>query len=325
MSTDLLASEEELLFPSSDGKRMSENTRQYEAIVTLKGNIEAFTPTDAFVAGDHMIYVDRNDANPTNPATCQAPDVYVAFGRPRGHRSTYRVWEEDDIFPQVVFEVLSPSNTETEMLGKRGFYFRHGAEEYYEFDPEAGTWIGVVRDPGTGVPEPVPEMNGHISPRLRMRFGFWPMELRVFRPDGTPFLSFQQLEEQRVAERRRADQEQRRADQAQRQAEEERRQKDEARIVAEEERQRAAEAQQQTEEQRRRAEEAQQQVEEERRLAEEAQRQAEEQRRVAEEAQRRAEEAQRREDEARQELERLRALLRTKSDPDASPRPPDGA
>ena len=32
----------ELVFPDSDGKPMAENTRQYEAIVTLKGNIEAF-------------------------------------------------------------------------------------------------------------------------------------------------------------------------------------------------------------------------------------------------------------------------------------------
>ena len=239
MSTDLLVSDAELEFPSSDGKRMSENTRQYEAIVTLKGNIEAFTPADAFVAGDHLIFVDRTNANPTNPTTCQAPDVYVAFGRPRGHRGSYRVWEEDNVFPQVVFEVLSPSNTDTEMQGKRDFYFRNGAEEYYEFDPEAGTWIGFVRDRSTGLPAPVPDMLGHISPRLRMRFGFRPMELRVFRPDGTPFLSFQQLEEQRLAERRRAEEERQRAEEARRGE---------------------AEARQEAERQQRRAEEAQQQV-----------------------------------------------------------------
>ena len=170
MSTDLLVSDEELEFPSSDGKPMSENTRQYEAIVTLKGNIEAFTPADAFVAGDHMIYVDRN-----NDKVRQAPDVYVAFGRPRGHRGSYFVWEEDNVFPQVIFEVLAPSNTETEMLGKRDFYFRYGAEEYYEFDPEAGTWIGVVRNAASGQPVPVPDMLKHVSPACGCGsdFGRW--------------------------------------------------------------------------------------------------------------------------------------------------------
>jgi len=32
---------------------------------------------------------------------------------------------------RVVFEVLSPGNTLTEMLEKREFYERYGVEEYY--------------------------------------------------------------------------------------------------------------------------------------------------------------------------------------------------
>ncbi len=110
-----------LVFPDSDGQPMAENTRQYEAIVTLKGNIEAFAPRTAFVAGDHLIYVDSQ-----NPAARQAPDVYVAFDRPRGHRGSYKVWEENNVFPQVIFEVLGPSNTAAEMRGKRRFYFSWG-------------------------------------------------------------------------------------------------------------------------------------------------------------------------------------------------------
>ena len=313
MSSDLLASETELLFPSSDGKPMSENTRQYEDIVTLKGNIEAIVPADAFVAGDHLIYVDpsarTNDPERTDR---QAPDVYVAFGRPRGHRGSYFVWEEGGVFPQVIFEVTAPSNTPTEMANKRAFYFRHGAEEYYEFDPEAGTWLGYVRNAATGLLAQVAEMDDHVSPRLGIRFAFQPMELRVFRPDGTPFLSFQELEDQRQAERQRADD-------AQRHAEEEHQRAEEEHQKAEKERQRADLAQKQAEEERRQRERALQQAEEaERRAAEERQR-AEEERRQREVAQRRAEEERQRAEEerrqgdvARQEAERLRALLRAK-------------
>jgi Uma2 family endonuclease len=199
----------DLVFPDSDGKPMAENTRQYEAIVTLKGNVEAFAPATAFVAGDHLIYTD-----PLDPAARQAPDVYVAFGRPRGHRGSYKVWEEDGVFPQVIFEVLAPSNTPTEMEQKRDFYFGHGAEEYYEFDPEAGTWVGFVQDAATGLPARVPDMDGHVSPRLGMRFAFQPLELLVYRPDGSPFLSFQEQEDRADAAQQRADAAQQRADAA---------------------------------------------------------------------------------------------------------------
>jgi Uma2 family endonuclease len=228
---------------------MAENTRQYEAVVTLKGNIEAFTPRSAFVAGDHLIYVD-----PTDPTERQAPDVYVAFGRPRGHRGSYKLWDEDGVFPQVVFEVLGPSNTPKEMAEKRQFYFGHGAEEYYEFDPEAGTWTGFAADPSTGAPEPVPNMDGHVSPRLGMRFAFRPMELLVFRPDGSRFLSFQELNDRAEDERRRAETAEQRAEAERRRAEDERRRAETAEQRAEDERRRAETSRQELDVERRRAE-----------------------------------------------------------------------
>lgn len=40
-----------------------------------------------------------------------APDVMVAFGRPKGKRGSYRQWRAENIAPQVVFEILSPNNT----------------------------------------------------------------------------------------------------------------------------------------------------------------------------------------------------------------------
>jgi Uma2 family endonuclease len=209
--------EPELVFPDSDGKPMAENTRQYEAVVTLKGNIEAFAPAEAFVAGDHLIYVDRRD-----PTARQAPGVYVAFGRPRGHRGNYKVWEEGDVFPQVVFEVLGPSNTPAEMRAKRRFYFAHGAEEYYEFDPEAGIRLGFVVDAESGLPSRVADMDGHVSPRLGMRFAFRPMQLLVYRPDGSRFLSFQEMEDCVAAERQRAETERLRAETKRQRAEAER-------------------------------------------------------------------------------------------------------
>jgi Uma2 family endonuclease len=230
----------ELVFPDSDGKPMAENTLQFDTIVTLKGNIEVIARSTAFVAADNLIYVD-----PRDPTARQAPDVYVAFGRPRGHRGSYKVWEEGNVFPQVIFEVLGPSNTPAEMEARRRFYFTHGAEEYYEFDPEAGTWIGFVRDRATGRPEPVETMDGFVSPRLGMRFAFLPHELLVFRPDGSRFLSFQETYARAEAAHQRAEEAHHRAEAAHQRVEAERQRTEEAlraeetQLRAEAERQRA--------------------------------------------------------------------------------------
>ncbi len=76
---------------------------------------------DVFVAGDLLWYPVEGDNK-----TRQAPDVMVAFGRPKGERGSYQQWKENNIPPQVVFEILSPGNTPTEMTRKLLFYDRHG-------------------------------------------------------------------------------------------------------------------------------------------------------------------------------------------------------
>ena len=60
----------------------------------------------------------------------------VVFGRPKGDRGSYKQWEEENIAPQVVFEILSPSNDRFEMSRNLLFFERHKIEEYYLYDPE---------------------------------------------------------------------------------------------------------------------------------------------------------------------------------------------
>jgi Uma2 family endonuclease len=40
------------------------------------------------------------------------------FGRPKGHCPSWKQWEEGGVPMTVVFEVLSPSDTPTEMMDK---------------------------------------------------------------------------------------------------------------------------------------------------------------------------------------------------------------
>lgn len=218
------------VYPDSDGKPMADNTLQYRWIVTVQGNIDAVFRDDpnVFVAGDNLIYPLRG-----NPTVCTAPDVYVAFGRPKGYRGSYKVWEEADIFPQVVWEVLSPSNTVGEMRDKRAFYRRYGAEEYYELDPETMTLDAWTRAGRRFVA--VGDLNGWVSPRLGIRFEVSGDELVLYRPDGSRFLTFDELDRLATTERMRAEEEKKRADSAERRAKAEQKK-------AEAEKQRADEA-----------------------------------------------------------------------------------
>ncbi len=116
-------------YPDSDGKPMADNTEQYEWIVKIKENLEILfaNSPNVFIAGD-LLWYPVQDKKITGPV---APDVMVVFGRPKGRRGSYKQWQEDNIAPQVVFEILSPSNSLEEMERKLLFYQRYGVEEYY--------------------------------------------------------------------------------------------------------------------------------------------------------------------------------------------------
>ncbi|MBM3223273.1 MAG: Uma2 family endonuclease [Candidatus Tectomicrobia bacterium] len=183
----------EIYYPESDGKPMAENTLQFEWIVTIKENLDALLP-DAFVAGDLFWYPQQG-----NNRRRQAPDILVAFGRPKGHRGSYKQWEEGDIAPQVVFEILSPGNRAREMRRKAQFYEQYGVEEYYVYDPDHNTLSGWHRVAGGW--QPMDTQHGWQSPRLGVRFTLTPETLRIQRPDGSLFETFAELTQRAAAAR----------------------------------------------------------------------------------------------------------------------------
>ncbi len=200
-------SEPEVEYPDSDGQPMSDNTLQFQWIVTIQGNLDALFRHDpnVFVAGDLLWYAVQGQ-----PQIRTAPDAMVVFGRPKGYRGSYQQWREGGIAPQVVFEVLSPGNRPDEMDQKFDFYDRFGVEEYYLYDPqgrELGGWTRVG-----GHLQPVAAMHGWVSPRLGIRFDLSGEELVIFRPDEQRFLTFVELMEQKEQERAAREQAQRRAE-----------------------------------------------------------------------------------------------------------------
>ena len=118
-------------YPTSDGQPMSESTQQAETIQATATCLRAFfrKRKDVFVASDLLIYYRE-----AVPPLRVAPDVFVAFGVPRGHRRTYRLWEERRP-PDFVLEVASPKTVKDDVERKPGLYARIGVREYWQFDP----------------------------------------------------------------------------------------------------------------------------------------------------------------------------------------------
>ncbi|MFN4033523.1 MAG: Uma2 family endonuclease [Fimbriimonadales bacterium] len=220
----------DLEYPETDGQPMANNTIQADVMMTLKENLDAMFRhrDDVFIAIDLFWYPVKGNKHERT-----APDVMVAFGRPKGHRRSYKQWEEGDIPPQVVFEVVSEGNTADELEHvKKDFYEKYGAEEYYIYDPDTGRWKGFVRQGNQLIA--IEEMVGWVSPRLEVRFGIGAeADPGVYDTEGNRFKGYLELREaleqaiererQRAQEeRQRAEQERQRAIEAERRAREER-------------------------------------------------------------------------------------------------------
>jgi Uma2 family endonuclease len=177
-------------YPDSDGLPIADNTKQYRWMVTFKEGLEDLFRDDphVFIAADLFWYPVRGERQ-----TRTAPDVLVAFGRPKGERRSYKQWEEGGDPPQVVFEVLSPHNTVAEMAGKLRFYERFGVEEYYVFDPDDHTLEIHLRAGDRLEPVPESKVDGWVSPRMRIQFDLSGEELEVIRPDGRHFQHVQDV------------------------------------------------------------------------------------------------------------------------------------
>ena len=177
-----------IVYPDSDGQPMADNTKQFDLISSIKGELSIIfkEQPDVFIAGDLLWYPLEG-----HPEIRVAPDALVVFGRPKGYRGSYRQWEEENIAPQVVLEVLSPGNRPEEMARKLEFYERYGVEEYYILDPDRVDIVGYLGN-NTRLTL-VNDISTWKSPRLGIRFGTDDGEVMLYRPDGRAFVRFEEI------------------------------------------------------------------------------------------------------------------------------------
>ena len=183
-----------IIYPSSDGKPMAENTVQFNWLVKIKQGLEKTTKNkEIFVAGDLLWYPVEGDNK-----TRLAPDVMVAVGRPKGDRGSYMQWREANIPPQIVIEILSPGNRKKEMEKKLDFYERFGVEEYLIYNPMRHKLTIYVRKENKLVELPANTKKWQ-STFLDFSLQISEVDLVFYHPNGEPFKSHLELDDERVA------------------------------------------------------------------------------------------------------------------------------
>jgi Uma2 family endonuclease len=183
-----------VIYPESDGLPLADNTKQFRWIMTIQGGLDAQFADDpnVFVAGNLLWYPVEGDNK-----TRAAPDVLVAFGRPKGDRGSYQQWLEGNVAPQATFEIVSPSNTAGILTEKFNFFDKYGVEEYYLYDPDANALDGWLRKNGRLTK--ILRMDGWISPLLGIQFDLSSDDLRILDKTGAPFVATPEAIRQRNA------------------------------------------------------------------------------------------------------------------------------
>ena len=182
---------------------MSDNTKQFDWIVNLKTNLDRLR--EDFVAGDLLWYPVQGQ-----PTVRSGPDVMVAVGRPKGYRGSFKQWVEGGP-PEVVIEIMSPSNSTREMMRKASFYERHGVRELIVIDPDTETGWAFVYEGGE-LRDDVGDIVGWTSPTLGIRFERAHEALIVIGPDGRRFETLREASERAEREAERAEYEAQRAE-----------------------------------------------------------------------------------------------------------------
>lgn len=124
----------EVEYPTSDGKPMAETELHWREIMELVYILDRLYKDrkDVYIAGNNFFYYKEGD-----PKACFAADAYVVFGVSKEKRDCYKLWEEGDHVPSIIFEFTSRSTRVEDTQKKRDVYANLGVPEYFLYDPYA--------------------------------------------------------------------------------------------------------------------------------------------------------------------------------------------
>jgi Uma2 family endonuclease len=124
--------ERQIEYPDSDGTPMGETGFHVTQILTTLATLRLRFRhrTDVYVGANMFLYYRQGD-----PRAVVAPDVFVVFDTTSEQRRSWKVWEENERVPSIIFEITSPSTRDADLLFKRALYEDLGVQEYVLFDP----------------------------------------------------------------------------------------------------------------------------------------------------------------------------------------------
>ncbi len=121
-----------VFYPESDGEPMAETDFHAKLLTDLRNALAMFFAAreDVYVSGNIMFYYEEGE-----PKEVISPDVMVCFGIPKGNRTSYKTWEENDVVPSVIIEISSRGTWRKDRVEKRALYAMLGVKEYFIFNP----------------------------------------------------------------------------------------------------------------------------------------------------------------------------------------------
>lgn len=128
----LIQTRHEIEYPDSDGEPMGESDWHIDWTIRLRDLLKwRYRDQPVYIGSDLIIYYQEG-----NPKKSVAPDGFVVLNHSPKRRRIYKVWEEDNRVPDVVFEFTSLSSESKDTKKKPGIYAALGVNEYFIYDPE---------------------------------------------------------------------------------------------------------------------------------------------------------------------------------------------
>ncbi len=180
--------EEEILYPESHEDDMGESSIHYQLISYFFDAVKFFLKDqkDVFIAANMNLYYREK-----NPNKYYTPDIMVAFGVSGHNRKVYKLWEEE-VCPQVIFEVSSDTTWKKDISDKVEDYGLLGVDEYYLLDPEnlylPLPLMAYRRDETGRLRLLLTNDNRVLSPLLKLEIVWENRKFRLFDPENQEFL-----------------------------------------------------------------------------------------------------------------------------------------
>ena len=182
-----------VVYPESDGKPMADNTKQARWIVILFDNLLALFAdvADVFIAADMLWYPVEGEPEIARRPTCSSPSAgrgATAALTSNGRKgASPRRWSSRSFRRATTSPRWRTSSTSTSATASRST-----TSTIRTRIPWSCTCAGARCCGGYDRPR------ASSVPRLKIRFQLTAPEMTVYRPDGRPFLMFDQLEAERV-------------------------------------------------------------------------------------------------------------------------------